>query len=121
MNGRVFFRVGLLALVVSIFALVHWDMARNGVPQIELAVRREAAALARTDDSLHSLELGQTTKRRIVGSGVDLTGDFWFDGSYSNQSWDVVVYWRKSDTNAPIDKIEVCSTYQEPQTIWSRK
>jgi len=96
-------------------------MISDGVPQIEAAVRREASSLARTNDILQSLELGRETGTRTVGSGVKMTGYFEFDGSYSNESWDVLVRWCKADTNAPIDKIELHCKSQEPKIIWSRK
>lgn len=96
-------------------------MTSEGVPQIETAVRRQAILLSQSDPSLHSLQLDRVTRTHMVDSGISMTGYFQFDGDYSNQSWDVLVYWRKADTNAPIDKIEIHSTYQEPKTIWSRK
>jgi len=109
-----------MIFVGSLFLYVHWSMVSEGVPQIEAAVRREAVSLARTNDILQSLELGRATRTRTVGSGIEMTGYFQFEGSYSNESWDVLVMWRTADTNAPIDKIELHCTSQEPKIIWSR-
>jgi len=111
----------ILVFVGSLFLYLHWFMVSEGVPQIEAAVRREATSLARTNEILQSLELGHITRTRMVDSGVAMTGYFQFNGSYSNESWDVLVYWRKADSNAPIDKIEIGNTYQESRVIWSRK
>jgi hypothetical protein len=118
-NPILFF--GVILFGGCLFFYVHRFMVREGVPQIEAAVRQEVVSVALTNGSLHSLELGRVTRTHTIDSGVAMTGYFQFDGSYSNQSWDVLVYWRKADTNAPIDKIEIGSTYQELRTIWSRK
>jgi hypothetical protein len=118
-NLIVFF--GMLLLVGSFFLYIHWFEVKEGVPQIEAAVRRQVSSLASTNDVLHSLELGRVTRTRMVDSGVAMTGYFQFDGSYSNQSWDIFVSWRKADSNAPIDKIEIGSTDKELRKIWSRK
>ena len=94
---------------------------RAGIPQIEAAVRREASSLSLSDASLHSLQLDRVTRTHMSESGGAIGGYFQFDGSYSNESWDVLVSWRKADTNAPIDKIEIRSTDQELRTIWVRQ
>jgi hypothetical protein len=112
-----------MALILCFMLVMHWFSVRDGIPQIKAAVLREAASLSRSEDSLRSLDLGRITRTRyeVRDSDSAITGYFQFDGSYSNQSWDVFVYWRKADSNAPIDKIEIGSTYQELRTIWSRK
>ena len=94
---------------------------REGVPQIERAVRHEIDSLVLTNESLRSLRVGRLSEQRMVGNGIKLTGTFYYEGSYSNESWDIAVRWRKSDTNAPIDKIEICSTDQTNRPIWTRK
>ena len=112
---------GMMLFAACFLLLIHWSMVREGIPQIEAAVRQQAASLSRSQESLSSLQLGRMTRMRTVGSGVSMTGYFQFDDDYSNQSWDVFVSWRKAETNAPIDKIEIGSTYRELKTIWSRK
>ena len=92
-------------------------MVRQGFPQVEAAVRRQVVSLARTDESLRSLELGRMRVAHVNYSGA---GYFQFEGSYSNQSWPIVVSWSKADTNLPIDTIKVGSIYHG-RTIWSRK
>ena len=111
----------IMALILCFMLLIQWDWMRAGGPQIEVAVRQEVASLSRSDESLHSLKLGRGSTMRIVGSGASMTGYCQFDGDYSNQTWDVIVRWRKADTNALIDKIELHCTSQEPKIIWSRK
>ena len=121
MSVRRIYALGLLIVAGSIILYARWWMIRERIPQLETAVRQEVVSLASSNVALHSLTLGQATRTHMVGSGVEMTGYFQFDGSYSNQSWDVIVKWRKADTNAPIDKIELHSTDQEPKIIWSRK
>ena len=116
----VFWALMLLGLCLFLFG--EWESRRNGIPQIEQAVRLEAASLSHTDELLRSLELGRITRSSYsVYHDGRITGYIQFDGSYSNESWDIGVSWSKADTNALIDKITVGSTYQEPKIIWSRK
>jgi hypothetical protein len=95
-------------------------MVSEGIPQIQTATLQEISSLSSSQELLHSLHLGRVTKIHTAGSGASMTGYFKFDGDYSNQSCDIIVRWRKADTNAPIDKIEIGSTFQELRTIWSR-
>lgn len=109
-----------MAMALCFMLFVQWLTVHDGIPQIKVAVLREEDLLASSVDSLRSLKLGSITKTHYE-RGNDITGYFQFDGSYSNESWDVFVYWRKSDSNSPIDRIEIASTYSEPRTIWPRK
>jgi hypothetical protein len=105
-------------LLLCLIPFAHWYMVRQGFPQIETTVRREILSLARTEESLRSLELGHMTAAHVNYSG---TGYFRFDGSYSNQSWHIVVNWRKADTTSPIDTIKIGSNYRDMRSIWSRQ
>ena len=121
MNIRLFFRLGILVVAVSVILFVHLQTRRAGIPKIVDAVQRQISTLIQTDGTLYSLQIGRRTGGRMVGSGDELNGSFYYDGSYSNESWDITVRWHKSDTNAPIDKIEISSTDQTNRTIWTRK
>jgi hypothetical protein len=111
-----------MALILCFMLVIYWVSVRDGIPQIEQAVRRQVISLSRSEESLRSLELGRTTRTRYKIYNDDMiTGYFQLDGSYSNQSCDVWVYWQKADTNSPIDTIKVSIDNQELRTIWSRK
>jgi len=118
---RAIFFLGVMLVTVCSFIYFNGIAARDGIPQIELAVRRQAASLAGTNESLRSLELGRETRAHREGGGASMTGDFHFHGSYSNQPECIFVSWRQADTNSPVDTIQVGSTFQELRTIWYRK
>jgi hypothetical protein len=111
-----------MALVLCFFLFMEWESRQDGIPEIKAAVLRQVASLSRSEESLRSLELGHITRSRYTTyHDGRITGYFQYDGSYSNESWEIVVDWRKADTNAPIDKIELVCASQEPKIIWSRK
>jgi hypothetical protein len=121
MRTNPIFIYGVLIAAAALLICIRLSMIREGVPQIETAVRQELVSLASSNAALHSLTIERATRTHMVGSGIEMTGYFQFDGSYSNESWDVFVSWRKADTNSPIDKIEIGSTDRELRTLWSRK
>jgi hypothetical protein len=114
--------LAFMALVLCFFLFMELESRQDDIPEIKAAVLQQAASISRSEESLRSLELGHITRSRYTTyHDGRITGYFQFDGSYSNVSWEVVVNWRKEDTNAPIDKIELVCASQEPKIIWSRK
>ena len=81
-----------MAFILCFMLLMQWLSVRDSIPEIEAAVRREAALLSRSGESLRSLELGRVTRTRyeVRDSDSAVTGYFQVDGSYSNASWDVI-------------------------------
>jgi len=121
LRTRAIFFFGVMLVTACSFIYFNGIMAREGIPQIELAIRQETASLAATNESLHSLDLGHETRAHWKGRGALMTGDFHFHGSYSNQPECIFVSWNQADTNLPVDTIQVGSTFQELRTIWYRK
>jgi len=114
--------LAFMALVLCFFVFMEFESRQDDIPEIKAAVLRQADSLSRSEESLRSLELGHITRSRYsTYHDGKITGYFQFDGSYSNKSWEIVVDWRKADTNAPIDRIELVCASQEPKIIWPRK
>jgi len=112
---------GVMLFAVCFLLVTKRSMFRGDVSQIQAAVRQEIGSLSSSQESLRSLHLGGLTKTYEAGSGASMTGFFQFDGDYFDQSCRVYVIWRKADTNAPIDKIEINGNSKKLRTIWSRK
>ena len=118
-NSIMLFGVMLFAVCFSL--VITRSMFREDVSQIQAAVRQETGSLFSSQASLRSLHLGGLTKTYEAGSGASMTGYFQFDGDYCGWPCRVYVIWRKADTNAPIEKIEINGNSKELRTIWSRK
>ena len=121
MNAKPISFVVVALLAAGILWFVHSSMVREGVPQIEAAVRQEVVALSISHDKLHTLQLGHASQWHTKTRDDLVTGYFVFSASYLGAPAEIRVSWSKADTNSPIDKIEKTGTYQEPETLWSRK
>ncbi len=118
----------LLVAVIGVLVVANWPTftgraaeRRRVAIALDAPVRQEINSLLDSQESLRSLRLGPVAGTYVAGSGVSMTGYFQFDGVYSNQSCRVFVAWRKAETNAPVDKIEIGGAAKELRTIWSRK
>ena len=112
---------GVMFFAVCFLLVIKRSTFGEDVSQIQAAVRQEIGSLSISQGALRSLHLGGLTKTYEAGSGASMTGYFQFDGDYCGQSCRVYVIWRKADTNALIDKIEINGISKKLRTIWSRK
>jgi len=117
MSAKRIYVVGIMFMAGCLILFGTLSLIHEGVPKVEAAVHAEVDSLVLTDESLRSLKLERLSGARVVDSGINMKGAFYYDGTFSNQSWNITVSWHRSDTNSPIDRIEISSTYQEPKTI----